>query len=563
FEISVVTQLIREAREGKGDLTVLWLDLANAYGSIPHKLVEVALLQHHVPKKVIELILDYYSNFRLRVTVGSGTSDWHRLEKGIITGCTISVILFALAMNMIVKSAELEWRGPLTKSGVRQPPIRVFMDDLTVTTTSVPGCRWILQGLEKLITWARMSFKPAKSRSLVLKKGKVTDRYRFSLAGATIPSITEQPVKSLGKVFDCSLKDSSSIQRTSKELEGWLRCVDRSGLPGRFKAWIYQRADIGYFPSTRVDKAQGKQRQHLIQQEVRAGVEEERASRMVGMGQQGAWTKWENVLQRKITWPNIWRADSLNIRFLVQAVYDVLPSPSNLHVWGKAETPSCLQCPGRGSLEHLLSSCPKALGEGRYRWRHDQVLKAVAESIAKAITTTKNYSKPQSIRFHRAGEKPTIQARARSGLLTTATDWQLEVDLGKQLKIPARITTTRLRPDMIIVSDSTKQLIILELTVPWEERMEEANERKRAKYQELVEECRSQGWRTYCEALEVGCRGFAGRSLCKVLTMLGLPGEAKRKAIRSATEAAERATRWLWIKRADPWKNAAGTQAGV
>ncbi|KAL7833617.1 hypothetical protein AOLI_G00285770 [Acnodon oligacanthus] len=39
----VVTQLIREARENKGDLVVLWLDLTNAYGSIPHKLVEEAL----------------------------------------------------------------------------------------------------------------------------------------------------------------------------------------------------------------------------------------------------------------------------------------------------------------------------------------------------------------------------------------------------------------------------------------------------------------------------------------------------------------------------------------
>lgn len=415
----VVTQLLREAREGKGDLTVLWLDLANAYGSIPHKLVELALHRHHVPSKVSDLILDYYNNFRLRVTAGSGTSDWHRLEKGIITGCTISVILFALAMNMIVKSAEVECRGPLTTSGVRQPPIRAFMDDLTVTTTSVPGSRWILQGLEKLITWARMSFKPAKSRSLVLKRGKVVDRFRFSLAGATIPSITEKPVKSLGKFFDCSLKDSASIQRTSKELEDWLSRTDKTGLPGRFKAWIYQhsilprilwpllvysvpittvegmerkissylrrwlglprslsssalygtsnilqlpfsglteefmvsrtrealqyresrdpkvasagiqvqtgrkwnagmaldvaesrlrqkalvgsvasgRAGIGFFPSTRVDNAQGKERQHLIQEEVRAGVEEERASRMVGMGQQGAWTKWENVLQ--------------------------------------------------------------------------------------------------------------------------------------------------------------------------------------------------------------------------------------------------------------------------
>jgi len=55
------------------------------------------------------------------------------------------------------------------------------MDDLTVTTTSVPGSRWFFQGPEKLIIWSRMNFKPAKSRSLVLKRGKVVDRFRFSL----------------------------------------------------------------------------------------------------------------------------------------------------------------------------------------------------------------------------------------------------------------------------------------------------------------------------------------------------------------------------------------------
>lgn len=171
----VVIQLIREARENKGDLAVVWIDLANAYGSIPHKLVETSLDRHHVPMK----ILDYYSCFSLRVTSGTSTSAWHLLEKGIITGCTMSVILFALAMNMLVKAEEVECRGPLTKSGTWQPPIRAFMDDLTVTTTSVPGCRWILQGLERLMNWARMDFKPAKSMSLVVKKGKVTDKSWF------------------------------------------------------------------------------------------------------------------------------------------------------------------------------------------------------------------------------------------------------------------------------------------------------------------------------------------------------------------------------------------------
>lgn len=114
------------------------------------------------------------------------------------------------------------------------------MDDLTVTTSSVPGSRWILQGLERLITWARMRFKPEKSRSLVLRRGKVSDKFRFSLGETQIPSVTERPVKSLGKMFDCTLKDTASIRPANQELEGWLAATDKSGLPGTFKAWIYQ-----------------------------------------------------------------------------------------------------------------------------------------------------------------------------------------------------------------------------------------------------------------------------------------------------------------------------------
>jgi len=107
-----------------------------------------------------DLILDYYNSFKLRFSTGSTTSECHKLEKGIITGCTISVVIFALAINMLVKSAEVQCRGPLTKSGIQQPPITAFMDDVTVTTTSVPGSRQILKGLEEMITWVRMSFKP-------------------------------------------------------------------------------------------------------------------------------------------------------------------------------------------------------------------------------------------------------------------------------------------------------------------------------------------------------------------------------------------------------------------
>ena len=55
---------------------------------------------------------------------------------------------------------------------------------------------------------------------MVLKKGKVIDKFRFSLGEHQIPSVIEKPLKSLGKVFNCSLNDRDSIKATSADLEG-------------------------------------------------------------------------------------------------------------------------------------------------------------------------------------------------------------------------------------------------------------------------------------------------------------------------------------------------------
>lgn len=323
------------------------------------------------------------------------------------------------------------------------------------------------------------------------------------------------------------------------------------------------RAGLGTTSTTQYSKARGKERRDFIQLEVRAGIEEQRASQWVGLRQQGAWTRWEEAMDRKISWAELWRAEPLRIRFLVQSVYDVLPSPSNLFCWGKVETPACPLCQGRGSLEHILSSCPKALGDGRYRWRHDQVLKVIAESISAAIVQSKCLQPPtRVISFVKAGEQPPPRTKVQAGLLGTARDWQLNVDLGKQLKFPENIVETTLRPDIVLLSNTSKQVVMLELTVPWEERIEEASERKREKYADLVEECRGRGWRARCLPIEVGVRGFAGKSLCKAFSLLGITGARKRKAIGASSEAAERASRWLWIQRDKQWMSASWTQAG-
>lgn len=106
-------------------------------------------------------------------------------------------------------------------------------------------------------------------------------------------------------------------------------------------------------------------------------------------------------------------------------------------------------------------------------------------------------------------------------LLSSARDWEMMVDLKKQLNIPPHITQS----SIILVSEATKQLFLLELTVPWKERMEEAQERKRDKYQEPVEAYQRNRWKTRCMPVEVGCRGMASYFLSKAYGTLGITGD--------------------------------------
>ena len=69
----------------------------------------------------------------------------------------------------------------------------------------------------------------------------------------------------------------------------------------------------------------------------RESLEEVSYGKMVGLSQQGAWTRWEDVRKKRVRWSDCWRPDFNEIRFLIKSVYDVLPSPTNLHIWGKIE----------------------------------------------------------------------------------------------------------------------------------------------------------------------------------------------------------------------------------
>ncbi len=91
---AVIWEQIQRAKRERGDLHVVWLDLANAYGSVPHQLIEYALDFFYIPVCIRALVAKYFEDIKMCCTHQDFTTSWQQLEVGIAMGCSISPILF-------------------------------------------------------------------------------------------------------------------------------------------------------------------------------------------------------------------------------------------------------------------------------------------------------------------------------------------------------------------------------------------------------------------------------------------------------------------------------------
>jgi len=230
---------IRTAKQDKSELHVVWLDLANAYGSVPHDLIYRSLDFFYIPGKIKVLLQKYFGSALMRFTTQRYTTNWQSLEIGIVMGCVISPLLLIMCMEMLLRGAKDATEGEIVDGGIVLPPMKAFMDDVTTFTESRTGKELLLQRLNDLFEWCRVKAKPKKCRSLSIVHGQVKEIH-FSIGGDQIPTVKEQPVKSLGRWYSIPLTDrhrGTEIEKTAKE---GLIAINETDLPGKLKARIFQ-----------------------------------------------------------------------------------------------------------------------------------------------------------------------------------------------------------------------------------------------------------------------------------------------------------------------------------
>ncbi len=236
---NVIWHQIQTTKKEQKYLHMVFLDLANAFGSLPHEVLWAAFNFFQVPEGIRRLVKAYFQDLQFCVTTQDSTTAWQHLEIGIMAGCTISPLAFTMAMELIIRASWWVVGGERLKSGLWLPPIRAYMDDMTTITTTNACTKRLLYKLQGNIRWARMEIEPSKSRSISIIKGQIVNE-RFYINGEPIPTILEKPIKSLGRWYNTDLKDTKQVEQLKQDTISGLKQINSNALPGKPKLWCLQ-----------------------------------------------------------------------------------------------------------------------------------------------------------------------------------------------------------------------------------------------------------------------------------------------------------------------------------
>ncbi|GFR76084.1 reverse transcriptase [Elysia marginata] len=75
----MIWEAIQRAMSEKLNLDVVWLDLASAYGSVPHEMIQLAFRMYHVPEDIQVILGDYFSGFRMSFSPSYNITNWINL----------------------------------------------------------------------------------------------------------------------------------------------------------------------------------------------------------------------------------------------------------------------------------------------------------------------------------------------------------------------------------------------------------------------------------------------------------------------------------------------------
>jgi len=89
---------IADARRSKRQCCIAWLDLTNAFGSVPHEIIFTSLQGAGLNEEAISVIRRLYAINTTNIRIHQGLTPEISIQAGVKQGCPLGPIIFNLPM---------------------------------------------------------------------------------------------------------------------------------------------------------------------------------------------------------------------------------------------------------------------------------------------------------------------------------------------------------------------------------------------------------------------------------------------------------------------------------
>ena len=100
--------IIEKVREFQKNIYFCFTDYAKAFDCVDHNKLWKILKEIGIPDHLTSLLRNLYAGQEATVRTGHGTADWLQIGKRVHQGCILSLCLFNLYAEYIMRNAGLE-----------------------------------------------------------------------------------------------------------------------------------------------------------------------------------------------------------------------------------------------------------------------------------------------------------------------------------------------------------------------------------------------------------------------------------------------------------------------
>jgi hypothetical protein len=196
----VMDELVKHARYKNKTAHITFFDLEDAFGSVPHSLIEDSFKRNHLPENIRKYFNDLYVSTQSVVKTSSFTSSPFSFRRRVFQGDPLSPIVFLMVFNPIIqslKNMEDKFGYSLNDKKIITLP---FADDFCLITTNKRSHQNIINIINNQVKSLGMKLKPSKCRSFLIS-GEKASVVPFLIDDHMIPSIKDEDQIFLGKLL--------------------------------------------------------------------------------------------------------------------------------------------------------------------------------------------------------------------------------------------------------------------------------------------------------------------------------------------------------------------------